>query len=202
MESLSSQDVANLAQRFDVSQSAVEVLARAVQRGNGAMAQFDHPELGGLGQWTRGGMTMIGDMFNDTLNAKVNEICSELVKLGREGSEAHEHDRLWPSPKDATNSSDHWWGEDLGYRGASGSQNDVSYAYFPTARRLATRIDDYVKIYDTGEHQIVGVSQQQSVGYSLTFLSQLGLVSLDQLKVVNKTETSSSSGSKAKKQFE
>jgi hypothetical protein len=32
------------------------------------MAQFDHPDLGGMGQWTAGGMTMIGDMFNAGLN--------------------------------------------------------------------------------------------------------------------------------------
>jgi hypothetical protein len=68
--------------------------------------------------------------------------------------------------------------------GASGSQNEMRYAYFPAARRLAIQRDNRITIYDTGEHQIGGVSQQQSSGYSLTFVSQLGLVWLDQLRVV------------------
>jgi hypothetical protein len=175
MESVSTQDVAKLAQRFGVSQSAVETLATAVQRGHGTMAQFDHPELGGMGQWTRGGMTMVGDMFNDGLKAKVNAICSELAAMAP------------AAPAETTKASDkldNWWGEDFGHMGASGSQNEMRYAYFPAARRLAIRRDNRVTIYDTGEHQIGGVSQQQSAGYSLTFVSQLGLVSLDQLRVV------------------
>jgi hypothetical protein len=120
MDSVNSQEIATLAQRFGVSQSAVETLAKAVQRGHGTMAQFDHPELGGMGQWTRGGMTMIGDMFNDGLKAKVKEICSELASMPR-------------SPQtEPTHSTDNWWGEDLGRMGAGGSQNEIRYAYFQT----------------------------------------------------------------------
>jgi hypothetical protein len=52
------------AQRYGVSTQAVTTLLQAVMRGNGTMAQFSHPELGGSGQWLQGGMTMIGDMFN------------------------------------------------------------------------------------------------------------------------------------------
>ena len=49
--------------------------------GGGTMAQFNHPEFGGMGQWTRGGMTMVGDMFNNALKAKVDGLCSELSDL-------------------------------------------------------------------------------------------------------------------------
>jgi hypothetical protein len=49
--------IKELAQRYGVSGEAVETLAKAVIRGNGTMAQFSHPELGGLGQWSQGGMT-------------------------------------------------------------------------------------------------------------------------------------------------
>src|SRR5271155_1234873 len=45
------------------------------------MALFNHAELGGSGQWMRGGMTMVGDMFNYGLKAKVDGLCSELSQL-------------------------------------------------------------------------------------------------------------------------
>src|SRR6476469_4796359 len=70
--------VAELAQRYRVSDGAVRALLDAVIRGGGAMAQFSHPDLGGSGQWMRGGMTMVGDMFNSGLQSTVSGICSEL----------------------------------------------------------------------------------------------------------------------------
>jgi len=53
----------------------------AVARGGGSMAQFNLPEFGGSGQWMRGGMTMIGDMFNNYLKGRVDGLCSELSRL-------------------------------------------------------------------------------------------------------------------------
>jgi hypothetical protein len=41
---------------------------------------------------------------------------------------------------------------------------------------------DRVRVYDTGEHQIGGFSQQQSGTQNLTFSSQLGTVRLEDLK--------------------
>src|ERR1035441_9025131 len=77
--------IEELAQRYGVSTQAVTTLLQAVVAGHGTMAQFSHPELGGAGQWSQGGMTMIGDMFNNALKAKVDGLCSELASLlGRE----------------------------------------------------------------------------------------------------------------------
>ncbi|HEX4353749.1 MAG TPA: SHOCT domain-containing protein, partial [Polyangiales bacterium] len=76
-----SQAVQNLAQRYGVSTDAVRTLLAAVSAGGGTMAQFYHPELGGGGQWMRGGMTMVGDMFNNGLQATVSGLCSELSSL-------------------------------------------------------------------------------------------------------------------------
>ena len=56
-------------------------LLQALVNGNGMMAQFNHRELGGNGQWMLGGMTMVGDMFNHGLKAKVDGLCSELSQL-------------------------------------------------------------------------------------------------------------------------
>ena len=45
------------------------------------MAQFNHPEFSGSGQWMRGGMTMVSDMFNNYLKGRVDGLCTELSNL-------------------------------------------------------------------------------------------------------------------------
>jgi hypothetical protein len=75
------QRIDELAQRYSVSTDAVMTLLQALVNSNGTMAQFSHWELGGGGQWMRGGMTMVGDMFNYGLKAKVDGLCSELSQL-------------------------------------------------------------------------------------------------------------------------
>ena len=70
-----------IAERNAVSLSAVEHLLQAMESSHGSLAQFNHPDLGGMGQWSKGGMLMIGDMFNDKLKAKVAAICAEVAEL-------------------------------------------------------------------------------------------------------------------------
>lgn len=66
-----------------------------------------------------------------------------------------------------------WWPASLGTPGSSGGQNDMRYAYFPASRRLAVQQGNRVSLYDTGETQIYGVSQQGS-GQSLSFSTSAG----------------------------
>jgi hypothetical protein len=77
-----------------------------------------------------------------------------------------------------------WWPDDLGAPGSSGSQNDVRYAFFPSSKRLAIEQSGKVTVYDSGDHQISGVSQQQGGDHSLAFTSQKGDVKVDELKKV------------------
>lgn len=85
----------------------------------------------------------------------------------------------------APGSSGDWWPADLRWPNSTGAQNGVRYAYFAQARRLAIEVNGKVTIYDTLDHQIGGFSQQQSVGGSLTFASQYGLVDVASLPVVS-----------------
>jgi len=78
-----------------------------------------------------------------------------------------------------------WWPSDLGNPGSNGAQNDLKYAYFPNARRLAILQGGQVRVYDTGDHWISGFSQQQSGDQSLTFTSQFGLVRVADLPLVS-----------------
>jgi hypothetical protein len=175
----------DIARRHGVSTDAALTLLRAVAAGGGTMAQFSHPELGGMGQWTAGGMVMVGDMFNYGLKQRVDTLCSELAALLR-GSRVF----TLPLHADGIGGGDQWWPAGLGTPAASGAQNDMRYAYFPASRRLTIQESGKVHVYDTGEHQIGGVSQQQSGVQSLVFTSQLGPVHVADLPRVAVTETS------------
>jgi hypothetical protein len=176
--------IANLADRYRVSQDAVRTLLFAVNHGGGSMAQFSHPELGGSGQWMRGGMTMVGDMFNYGLQGTVNGLCSELSNL------LSSQQVFLPVPPSAQGGfgsfGGNWWPSDLGSPSSSGGQNNSSYAYFPQARRLAVRTDGRITVYDTLDHNIGGVQQQQGgPAGSQSFSSQFGTFTVDSLPVVS-----------------
>ena len=162
-----------LARQHGVSPAAVRALRAALQRGGGRMAQFSHPDLGGMGQWSAGGMTQVGDMFNTALRDKVNALCTALAAEPAAQPQATE-------PADA---APDWWPAALGRPSAAGAQNGMRYACFPEARRVAVEQAGQVTIYDSGEHRISGVSQQQSSTQSLAFQSQLGTVHPQDLPV-------------------
>jgi len=194
----------DLSQRHGFSADAVTHMLFAVLHGNGAMAQFSHPEFAGSGQWMQGGMLMLGDMFNYALKNRVNALCAELSSLlanqpgllrsgsfqsqsqSGSGTQAQvigalpgESSLFVPDP------SAQWWPAALGAPTASGSQNQVRYAYFAHAARLAVETQGQVWLYDTGNHQIGGFSQQQGLGGSILFSSQYGTVNLASLPVVS-----------------
>jgi hypothetical protein len=179
------QVIQDLAQRYDVSADAVRTLLFAVSAGGGTLAQFYHPELGGNGQWMSGGMTMVGDMFNPGLKAIVSGLCSELSSLLRS------RELLVPLPSQSAAGGlvapgNTWWPAELGSPSSSGGQNDARYAYFPQSHRLVILQNGKINLYDTQDHQIGGVQQQQggSSG-SLTFSSQHGTFAVDTLRPVN-----------------
>lgn len=203
-----------LAQRYHFSFDAVFSLLQSVINGNGSMAQFNHPEFGGSGQWMRGGMIMVGDMFNNQLKNSIAGLCQELSDLvasqtnllqtgsfqsQSQGSQQqsnysggqHQQNSSGPSgpvslfvPPSNTQSAN-WWPAGLQFPTSTGAQNNVRYAYFATIHRLAIEANGHVTLYDTLDHQISGFSQQQSVGGSLSFTSQYGLVDVNSLPVVS-----------------
>jgi hypothetical protein len=192
--------VSSLASRTGFSPEAVRQLLLALQRGNGTMAQFSHPELGGSGQWARGGMLMIGDMFNDALKARVNALATELASALVVGSPAPLQTSPPPSQSHSSGAMGFgstplslftadlqptWYPADLGTPNSSGAQNATRYAYFAGKRRLAVDVGGRVSLYDTLEHQITGFGQQQGGAGTLSFTSQHGTVNLSTLPAVH-----------------
>lgn len=214
-----------VARRHGVGPETARALFDALVAGGGTMAQFSIPELGGMGQWSQGGMTMVGSMFDQGLKARVAALCSDLAPLAR-GATAPGHEAAqapasahagsappapaagagWPAavgqaqsqvqgagqpagPLGGGQGGGGWWPAELGSPSSSGAQNDMRYAYFPDARRLAVQQDGRLSLYDTGEHRISGVSQQQGGTRSLAFTGQHGPVSLDALRRVETGES-------------
>ena len=179
MEELTREDrdiIGRIAQRHGFSTAATACMLEAVAGGSGSMAQFSHPEFGGPGQWMRGGMTMVSDMFNHHLKGRVDALCTELSDLL--ASRPALLSRLRPA------GGEPWWPRELGSPDSAGAQNDRRYAYFAGQRRLAVDEGGRVTVYDTLGHRIAGFSQQQSGGASTTFTSQDGPVPLERLPVV------------------
>ncbi|WP_116131436.1 SHOCT domain-containing protein [Tropicimonas sp. IMCC34043] len=175
-----------LSRAHGLSQAAVEQMARSIQRGGGSMAQFNIPELGGSGQWMAGGMTMVGDMFNNGLKARVESLCYDLTSAMAAGA-------MFSSPQTMGGSG--WWPADLGSPSSVGGQNQMRYAYFPQTRRLVYDAGNGspLVVLDTTGHDIGGFSQQQSGSqdgfHGLTFSSQAGQFALSSLPRVGSAAT-------------
>ena len=218
MKQLSSsgqQAINDIAQRHGFSADAVSSMLESVINGNGSMAQFNHPEFSGSGQWMSGGMTMVSDMFNNQLKGRVDSLCSELARLvanqpdllrsgnfqsQSQGGQQQSHHAGEPFQNNgqaamnpsaslfvapAPGASSDWWPSDLRWPNSTGAQNGVRYAYFAQARRLVIELNGTVTVYDTQDHQIGGFSQQQSYGGSVTFSSQYGMLDVTRLPVVS-----------------
>jgi hypothetical protein len=194
----------SLAQRYGFSVDGVTHMMDAVYRGNGSMAQFSHPDFSGSGQWMSGGMTMVSDMFNQSLSGRVASLCSDIAKELAN----HQSGALIGSFQSQSQSGGHnqaqasggigventlfepdpnlnWWPANLGIPNATGSQNNMRYAYFAQGHRLAVSTGGEPWVYDTLNHQIGGFSQQQGSDSSITFTSQFGNVRLSDLPVVS-----------------
>ncbi|MGS0753416.1 SHOCT domain-containing protein [Roseateles sp. GG27B] len=214
------QVINDIAQRHGFSTDGTISMLDAVINGNGSMAQFSHPDFSGSGQWMRGGMTMVSDMFNNQLKNRVNSLCAELSNLvvnqpdlvrsgsfqsqSQNGGQNHTQQQASHSGQGnsqqqgqggfgssslfvppAPGSSGDWWPADLRWPNSTGAQNNVRYAYFAQAHRLVIDLGGTVTVYDTLDHQIGGFSQQQSVGGTLSFSSQYGLMDVSQLPVIS-----------------
>ena len=175
--------VTRVALRHSISQDAVRTILRALRSGGGSMAQFSHSEFGGMSQWSPG-MTMVGDMFNNNLKSKLDAVCTELATYAVDSTDDRDRGVSYRSNKPGSS----WWPGGLGIPSAVGAQNDLEYAVFPAAHRLAIKDGGKVDIYDTGEHQIFGVGQSQSADRSLVFTSQDGLVRVGDLPKVRDSQ--------------
>lgn len=195
-----------LADRYNVDLASVESLLNSLQQGNGKMAQFNIPALGGLGQWMQGNMVMLSDMFNNNLKNTVNNLSNDLVNFidangllaPTDSQQATSTSNQTQSQTDASGNtktqssgtatnSKTWWPASWGSPSSTGSQNGTEYAVFPAQQRLAIKTNGSVSLYDTGDNQISGISQFQNNGAlgTVMFTSQKGTLKVDDLPKVS-----------------
>ncbi|TLV00703.1 SHOCT domain-containing protein [Dyadobacter luticola] len=185
------QQVADIAAKYNLKTESVEALLKAVINGNGSMAQFNIPELGGSGQWMRGGMTMVGDMFNNSLKTTVENLANELSALVttrvlfEDIKDDFNHETSSYASSGGGGVGNHSWPSVFGSPTSSGSQNNFRYAYFGPVRRLVIEENGKRTIYDTKHHNITGISQQQGSGNSYQFTSKDGPVDISSLSVIS-----------------
>jgi Short C-terminal domain len=200
------QKLTELTQKYQLSEHAIMVLWQALIKGNGKMAQFNHPELGGVGQWLPGGLTMISDMSNSYLKMVIDNLCGELSILIQEDyfnpikwNEPLSHQGSRQQQQQSQGNIDNseivkahpfnygpWWPIELGAPTLSGSQNGLLYAYFAHKQRLVLEKQGEIFVYNTLHHQVIGVSQQQSSsGQLLVFTSPDGTFAVADLPLVS-----------------
>lgn len=167
-----------IAKKHQISVSAVQHLAQAIARGNGTQAQFNHPEIGGMGQWMPS-MMMIGDAFNYTLKAKIDALCHDLAQAYHDGD-------IKSISSIPSMQVKKWWSSEHHNPTFSGGQNNIRYAYFVSQHRLVIQQDSKELTYDTSPHILSGVSQQQTNTIkNLAFHTQGGqTVTVEDFKLV------------------
>lgn len=180
--------VDDIAGQYNLRPEIVESLLKAVVQGNGTMAQFNLAELGGQGQWMKGGMTMVGDMFNSSLRTTVDKLCNDLSVLVATNILFQEKEtKDDPNAKAGVSGRpvSAAWPSVFGNPTSTGSQNNFRYAYFGPVHRLVVEENGKRTIYDTKHHLITGISQQQGTTSSYRFTSQDGQVDIASLEIVS-----------------
>jgi hypothetical protein len=173
--------IERVAIQHSISPDAVRTILRALRSSGGRMAQFSHADFGGMSQWSPG-MSMVGDMFNNSLKSKLEAVCTELAAyVADTPSSGRDHEEVETSYRSVQQEAN-WWPAGFGTPSAVGAQNELRYAVFP--RRLVIQDGGRVEIYDTGNHRIFGIAQAQSADQTLTFTSQDGLVRVRDLPKV------------------
>src|ERR1700722_14996051 len=140
--------VERMAKRHSVSPAAVQVVLTALRSGGGRMAQFSHADFGGMSQWSPG-MSMVGDMFNTQLKAKLDALCND-ISAHLDSAEIAGGTRAGGGVSyRATERFVDWGAAGLGRPGAVGAQNNLRYAVFPDTRRLVIDDQGAITAYDT-----------------------------------------------------
>ncbi len=147
--------IADIAERHGLSREAVLAMLVAVHAGGGTMAQFSIPELGGSGQWMRGGMTMVGgNMFDNALKARVDALCGELAQLISTTT-------VFPAPtkgRQAGFTTGNWWPADLGAPSAAIAGNAGRYMSTDSGATAVSSARTPSQLKGTGDGAVVSDS--------------------------------------------
>ena len=182
--------IPHIAERYRVSEAAARQVERALRATNGRQAQFDHPELGGMGQWMPG-MITVGRMNDAQLRTRVEGLCAEIAAIVT-GMETSNPVALARDPNTGASSAcvampagESWWPAALGHPSAEGDQNGVRYAYFADRDRLLVQLVGRIDAYDTAGRDVIGLTQKHGATSSLACITPEGEIDLCVLRKVD-----------------
>ncbi|MEO0560572.1 MAG: hypothetical protein AAF125_00560 [Chloroflexota bacterium] len=139
---ISQSQIRAIAQKHRLSDNAVVVLAKALRRGHGRMARFNHRELGGIGMWGRGEV-IIGDMRNESLRMQIWGAMNDLLPI------ITSHPPRKPEPEKDSTLVMPWWGDiTLGPPTVHGAFENMTFGYFLEPHRVILRNDGVITHYD------------------------------------------------------
>ena len=188
--------IPSIAERYRVSLDAAREVERALRATGGRQAQFDHPELGGAGQWMPG-MLMVQAGIDRQLRTRIEGLLDEVSAVVR-GSEtaapaALSRDRDSPAALSRVDlpAGESWWPASYGHPSAQGCQSGIRYAWFPGRRCVLVQVGSRIDCFDTADRQVHGVGQtsasvetQQGHTSRLVLSTSTGEIPLDQLECV------------------
>jgi hypothetical protein len=167
---MSPEVLGHIAERYHVSEGAVQELLRSLESTGGTKAKFDHPELGGYGLWSPEKIMLSGS-DDPQFKARVSGLAAELAGMVR---------REGPPPP----AGESWWPASFGHPAASGDQHGIRYAYFPDRDCLLVQEGAGLFSYDTTGNRITGFAQQESTTSHICFTTEMGTLDLADLKRV------------------
>jgi hypothetical protein len=189
--------IPSIAERYHVSLDAAREVERALRATGGRQAQFNHPDLGGAGQWMPG-MLMIHAGADRQLRMRVEGLLDEVAAVLR-GSDTAAPAALARDPDAPPALSrvdlpagESWWPAPYGHPAAHGCQSGIRYAWFPGRRCVLVQVGSRIDCYDTAGHQVHGVGQtsassvepQQGHSSQLVLTTASGEIPLDYLECV------------------
>jgi hypothetical protein len=181
--------IPSIAERYHVSIDAAREVERALRATGGRQAQFSHPELGGTGQWMPG-MLMIHAAADRQLRTRVEGLLDEVAAVVR-GSDTAAPAALARDPDAPPALSrvdlpagESWWPAPYGHPAAQGCQSGIRYAWFPGRCCVLVQVGSRIDCYDTAEHQVRGVGQQQGSSSRLVLTTASGEIPLDYLQCI------------------
>ncbi len=136
--------LAEVGQKYGFSLDAMQALGAALLQGGLKRARFNHPELGGIGLWSYGEVT-IGDMSDEDTRVRIWQATDALLPALEK---VHVPEDVRRATQDQTLIMP-WWGDiKLGTPAVQGVLETLTYGYFLECHRAIVRKGEDITHYN------------------------------------------------------
>lgn len=155
-----------LSNTHHVSVEAIQVLVRALVEGGYRSANFNHPELGGVGKWN-GGDVILGDMSQEALRLKIWRIVQGLLPTLQQTippEPIQEADATFVMP---------WWNDvTLREPVLKGMFESTTFGYFLEGARVVVKQSEHITHYDASGHLVTDLQMMSGARGQMVLVLQ------------------------------